>query len=160
MIRAATTVAMMSLTLAAMQAFAADAPSATGFWVTQDHGAVVDIEPCGSGLCGTLVGLRTDHKPGDQLVDLHNSDPAKRNDPLCGMVLMGSMKPAMGTSGKWADGWVYDPDSGNTYSGQMQLDGPDTLKLRGYVGISLFGRTETWTRETGETKNRCVRPAT
>jgi uncharacterized protein (DUF2147 family) len=35
------------------------------------------------------------------------------------------------------------------------MDGPDTLKLRGFVGISLFGRTETWTRESG-TPNRCT----
>jgi hypothetical protein len=41
----------------------------------------------------------------------------------------------------------------------MKLDGPDTLKLRGFVGISLFGRTMTWTREPESgNKNRCTPP--
>jgi uncharacterized protein (DUF2147 family) len=137
----------------------ADEPSAVGFWVTQDHGAVVQIEPCGQALCGQLVGLRKDHKPGDLLIDSQNKDAAKRNTPLCGLMLMGSLKPVKGEPGKWADGWVYEPESGNTYTGQMHLEGPDTLKLRGYIGISLFGRTETWTREAGDSKNRCVPPA-
>jgi len=136
---------------------AADQPVATGFWVTADHGAVVQIEACASGLCGHLVGLRTNHKPGDSLVDSENPDAGKRSVPLCGLNLMGSLKPTK-APGKWEDGWVYDPESGRTYTAQMQLDGPDTLKLRGYIGISLFGRTETWIRETGENKNRCVPP--
>jgi uncharacterized protein (DUF2147 family) len=137
---------------------AADEPSAVGFWVTRDHGAVVAVAPCDSGLCGRLVGLRMDHKPGDPLTDQHNPDPTKRSAPTCGLMLMGGMKPA-GTPGKWSGGWVYDPEDGGKYSGAMRLDGPDTLKLRGYIGISLFGRTEVWTRETGETRNRCVPPS-
>jgi uncharacterized protein (DUF2147 family) len=137
---------------------AAQQPSAIGFWVTADHGAVVQIEPCASGLCGHLIGLRTDHQPGTSDLDTENPDPAKRTNPRCGLLLMGGLKPVEGKPGKWADGWVYDPESGSTYTGKMQLDGADTLKLRGYIGISLFGRTETWTRESGETKNRCVPP--
>jgi uncharacterized protein (DUF2147 family) len=136
----------------------ADEPAAAGFWITPNHGAVVQIESCASGLCGHLVGLRTDHKPGDVLEDLKNPDQAKRKAPLCGLVMMGSLKPVKGSATKWEDGWVYNPDSGSTYTAQMQLDGADTLKLRGYLGISLFGETQTWTRETGENKNRCVPP--
>jgi uncharacterized protein (DUF2147 family) len=137
----------------------AEAPDAVGFWVTQDHGAVVEIEPCDSGLCGKLVGLRTDHAASDSDYDTQNSDPAKRKNPRCGLLLMGSMKPDGASQVQWVGGWVYDPESGNTYSGSMRLEGTDTLKLRGYIGISLFGRTETWNRETGEQKNRCVPPA-
>jgi uncharacterized protein (DUF2147 family) len=144
---------------AAKPARAADPPSAVGFWVTQDHGGVVSIAPCDSGLCGFIVGLRTDHPPGALIADVHNPDPAKRNDPICGLALMGSLKTAKGKPNKWEDGWVYDPESGNTYKAEMQLDGPDMLKLRGYIGISLFGRTEVWKRETGEFKNRCAASA-
>jgi uncharacterized protein (DUF2147 family) len=144
--------------LLAGAAIADDAPSAAGFWITPDHGAVVNIVPCDSGMCGYIVGLRTDHAPGDVPRDVKNHDPAKRNEPTCGLMMMGSLKPAAGTPGKWEGGWVYDPDSGDTYTAQMQLDGANTLNLRGYLGISLFGRTQTWTRETGETKNRCTKP--
>jgi uncharacterized protein (DUF2147 family) len=138
----------------------ADAPSAVGFWVTPEGGSVVQIMPCDSGLCGVIVGLRTTRKPGDLPVDLHNPDKSKRDQPLCGLIMAGSLKPMKGSTTKWEDGWVYDPDGGSTYKAEMKLDGPDKLDLRGYLGISLFGRTMSWERETGENKNRCTLPAT
>jgi uncharacterized protein (DUF2147 family) len=137
----------------------ADEPSAAGFWVTPDHGAVINIAPCGdAGLCGRLVGLRDDHGPGDVPRDTHNPEKERRNTPMCGLVMMGGLKPAKGSPPKWDSGWVYDPESGSTYKAEMRLEGPDRLKLRGYLGISLFGRTQDWTRETGEAKNRCTPP--
>ena len=72
--------------------------------------------------------------------------------------MAGSLKPVKGSTTKWEDGWIYDPDSGSTYTAEMHLEGPDTLKLRGYLGISLLGQTQVWTRESGETKNRCTPP--
>jgi uncharacterized protein (DUF2147 family) len=136
----------------------ADAPSAVGFWVTPEGGSVVQVMPCDSGLCGTIVGLRTTRKPDDSPVDQKNPDAAKRNEPLCGLIMAGSLKPEKGSTTKWEDGWVYDPDSGSTYKAEMKLNGPDKLDLRGYLGISLFGRTMSWTREAGENKNRCTLP--
>jgi uncharacterized protein (DUF2147 family) len=137
----------------------ADAPSAVGFWVTPEGGSVVQMMPCDSGLCGTIVGLRTTRKPGDVPYDQHNPDKSKRDQPLCGLIMAGSLKPVKGSTTKWEDGWVYDPDGGSTYKAEMKLDGPDKLDLRGYLGISLFGRTMSWVRETGENKNRCTPPA-
>jgi uncharacterized protein (DUF2147 family) len=139
-------------------AAAADEQSAVGYWVTPEGGSVVQIMPCDSGLCGAVVGLRTTRKPGDVPYDQHNPDAAKRGQPLCGLIMAGSLKPVKGSSTKWEDGWVYDPDSGSTYKAEMKLDGPDKLDLRGYLGISLFGRTMSWTRETGDNKNRCSPP--
>ena len=46
----------------------------------------------------------------------------------------------------WEDGTIYDPREGKTYSCKMSLDGTNNLSIRGYMGISLFGRSETWTR--------------
>jgi uncharacterized protein (DUF2147 family) len=138
---------------------AVDTASAVGFWVTQDHGGVVSIVPCDGGLCGYIVGLRTDHPPNALINDVHNPDPAKRADPICGLGLMGSLKVVKSHPDRWDGGWVYDPESGSTYKAEMQLDGPNVLKLRGYLGISLFGRTETWTRETGDSHNRCAAPS-
>jgi uncharacterized protein (DUF2147 family) len=42
-------------------------------------------------------------------------------------------------------GHLYDPKSGHTYRGTIVAEG-DALKLHGYIGVSLFGRTETWQR--------------
>ncbi|UIR55654.1 DUF2147 domain-containing protein [Sphingobacterium sp. SRCM116780] len=44
----------------------------------------------------------------------------------------------------FSDGKIYDPKSGKTYSCKMTLQGNNKLDIRGYVGVSLFGRTETW----------------
>jgi uncharacterized protein (DUF2147 family) len=148
-----------ALSAVAGVAYAADEPSATGYWVTANHGAVVNVTPCdGGGLCGRLVGLRTDHKPGDVPRDVHNPDKAKQNTPSCGLLMMGDLKPVKGSATKWEGGWVYDPESGSTYRAEMRLDGPDRLRLRGYLGISLFGETQEWTREIGDNKNRCTPP--
>ncbi|MBC7867421.1 MAG: DUF2147 domain-containing protein [Gloeobacteraceae cyanobacterium ES-bin-316] len=47
---------------------------------------------------------------------------------------------------KWVNGKIYDPSSGKTYSCTMKIEGLNTLEIRGYIGISLFGKTELWTR--------------
>ena len=66
-----------------------------------------------------------------------------RERPLCGL--------RIGTGFVEVDpqharaGHVYDPKSGRTYSGEMRAEG-NLLHLRGYVGLPIFGRTETWTR--------------
>jgi uncharacterized protein (DUF2147 family) len=44
------------------------------------------------------------------------------------------------------DGTVVDPENGKEYKGKIWAVGKDTLKMRGYVGISLLGRTESWVR--------------
>jgi uncharacterized protein (DUF2147 family) len=48
----------------------------------------------------------------------------------------------------WSGGSLYDPESGNTYSGNIIMKPDGALTLRGYIGISLFGRSEDWTRFT------------
>ena len=52
--------------------------------------------------------------------------------------------------GVWRNGTVYDPTSGRTYSAEARLDGSDRLRLRGYLGIRLLGRTTTWIRVDAE----------
>ena len=46
----------------------------------------------------------------------------------------------------WKNGTIYDPDSGKTYSAKATLVSPNELDLRGFIGVSMFGRTEKWTR--------------
>ncbi|MDO7744042.1 MAG: DUF2147 domain-containing protein, partial [Pedobacter sp.] len=48
--------------------------------------------------------------------------------------------------GKWTDGKIYDPKSGKTYSCNMNIKDNGQLNMRGYIGISLIGRSETWKR--------------
>jgi uncharacterized protein (DUF2147 family) len=112
----------------------AQPPSAVGFWVTGDHGAVVEIASCEDGLCGRIAGLRMDLPRDEVRTDQKNPDPAKRGRPLCGLSLIGALKPDRADSTRWKDGWIYDPESGGTYSAEIRLEGPATLKLRGFLG--------------------------
>lgn len=53
---------------------------------------------------------------------------------------------------RWVSGRIYDPNNGKTYRCIIRLaqdkrgTGPDRLILRGYIGVSLFGRTTEWVR--------------
>ena len=48
---------------------------------------------------------------------------------------------------EWDDGEIYDPKSGNTYRGTINMVSKNRLNLRGYVGISWFGRTSHWEKK-------------
>jgi uncharacterized protein (DUF2147 family) len=119
-----------------------------GRWLTEEKSGVVEIYSCGDGaFCGRLLWVRI--KPSDRnphALDNRNSMPALRDRPLCGLVMMWGFRP--NGENQWSDGSLYDPESGSTYRGKMTLRPDGTLSLRGYVGISLFGRSQDWTRFT------------
>ena len=58
---------------------------------------------------------------------------------------------------EWTDGKIYDPESGKTYSAYMKLENKDKINLRGYIGISLFGRTSEWTRQRTSTPDKYIK---
>ncbi|HLJ62816.1 MAG TPA: DUF2147 domain-containing protein [Stellaceae bacterium] len=112
--------------------------SVDGRWLSQSGNGVVEIYPCGAKHCGKLVWLKM-----PQNTDENNPNPEYKKRRLCGLVILGDF---VKDGDEWVDGWIYSPENGKTYSAKMRLDAPDILKLRGYVGISLFGETQTWTR--------------
>jgi uncharacterized protein (DUF2147 family) len=123
-----------------------DGSPAIGQWLTEDHRAVIDIERCGDGtLCGHLVWMDpVPENKGKPPIDDHNPSAELRGRPLCGLVMLGGFKQ-LGEH-EWSDGWIYDPENGKTYHAEI-TDATDTsLKLRGYVGMPLFGVTQLWTR--------------
>ena len=67
----------------------------------------------------------------------------KKGKSLIGMEILWNLSK----SGKvWDDGEILDPKNGKVYTCKIELDGKDKLKVRGYVGVSLLGRTQTWFR--------------
>ena len=110
-----------------------------GDW-REPGGAVIRIASCGANLCATLVSLSAN---APTHLDLRNPDAARRTQSLCGMVIGTGFRSA-GT-GRADNGMLYDPRSGKTYHGEMAAEGEE-LHLRGYVGMRMFGRTQTWTR--------------
>lgn len=114
--------------------------AATGWWVNGEGTGAIVIAPCGAALCGRIEWIA----PGQPVRDVHNPDPSLRSRPSCGLQMMGGMVPD--GSGGWQGGWVYDPTNGKTYKAVMHLAPDGTLRLHGYIGIPLFGRSKTMMR--------------
>ena len=110
-----------------------------GNWTTTD-GSVVKTFPCDRAVCMKIVSIAPT-APGT--LDHNNPDATLRSRSLCNLEIGSAFMPSNGTEA--SGGRLYDPESGKTYKGNIALNG-DTLKLRGYIGITLFGRTETWHR--------------
>ena len=134
---------------------AAHASAATpiGLWYAEGGAAEVAVEPCGRELCGRVVCLRSPlEDDGCDLRDRRNPDPALRQRPVVGLQILRGLTAR--PDGTWTGGHIYDPSSGNTYTCHLALDGEDRLRLRGYLGIPLLGRTATWIR-VGAEKRLC-----
>ena len=124
-----------------------------GLWINnKDVGKqkfAVMIEDCGNKLCGRLYWLK---KPlsasGLPKRDKHNPNEALRDRPLCGLQILTGFQYAGDST--WNAGEIYNPDDGLTFSSTMKLAPEGSLKIRGYVGISLFGKTLEWVRPTVE----------
>lgn len=115
-----------------------------GEWLTAEGKAKVQIYRCDTLYCGKIVWLKEPVKNGREVVDDKNPDPALQNKPVIGLVIVREF--TYDGDGEWTGGKVYDPETGDTYSGKMTLKDPHTLRLRGYILIPLLGRTEVWTR--------------
>jgi uncharacterized protein (DUF2147 family) len=127
----------------AKPAAAAEASSAIGLW--QDADATFEIYDEQGTLSGKIVSLREERTAeGMTKTDIHNPDPSKRTRSIVGLIVMAGFVKKSDTH--WENGTIYDPRNGSTYSCTLDLDGPNRIKVRGFVGISLLGRTETWTR--------------
>ena len=145
-------VLLMSVFLLVSVAHGAERNAILGAWNTPNDKAKVKIFRCGDDFCGKIIALKQPDYPADDKqgmagkpkVDRHNPDPALRSRPVCGLQIMKGFSYAGGDS--WVGGRIYDPASGKTYKCKLKLATPHRLKVRGYIGISLFGRTETWTR--------------
>jgi uncharacterized protein (DUF2147 family) len=120
----------------------AQANSIFGEW-KDPTGSVLRIDHCGSGVCIWIAALA----PDAPATDASNPNQSDRNRPLCGLRIGQGFTIIDATHAK--GGSLYDPKSGNTYRGEMTLAGAE-LRLRGYVGFPLFGRTEVWKRVDGK----------
>ena len=114
-----------------------------GFW-TEPGGSTIHVERCGDAVCAVLAGIS---KSEPYTTDGENPDPALRTRPLCGLRIGEGFH--LQDAGKLEGGKLYDPKSGKTYQGSIEAKG-NTLKLRGYVGAKIFGRTEIWSRATAD----------
>jgi len=115
-----------------------------GIWLTKgDEPAKIQIFKIGDAYYGKIVWLQNPTADGKLRLDVNNSDKSKRNREIIGLQIL---KDFRFEDNEWSGGKIYDPESGKTYSCTLSLTDKATLTVRGYIGISLLGRTEIWTR--------------
>lgn len=116
-----------------------------GRWLSGDKSGWIDIRLVNGLPIGRAAGA-TDMKEGDPpRLDSKNPDPALRERPIDGIIILQGFE-YVGDQ-RWKGGTIYDPNTGNTYKSSMRLVDRNTVKVRGYIGISVFGRSDTWTRD-------------
>ncbi|GGG49403.1 DUF2147 domain-containing protein [Bizionia arctica] len=120
--------------------------SVIGKWTTIDDDtnkakSVVEIYQENDKIFGKVVEI-IDKTKEHKLCDL--CEGTNKNQPILGMVIMQDLEKDGDT---WEGGTILDPDTGKVYKCYIALEGDNKLKVRGYIGFSLLGRTQYWNRE-------------
>lgn len=134
------------LVLASVQAVAADLMSPVGLWKSFDdqgkHTGYIRITEQQGRLSGAIERGTPEDKP-DKRCTLCKD--ARKDQPMLGLEIIWNLQR---DGDEYSGGEILDPLSGNIYRAKLtMMDGGSKMKVRGYLGISLFGRTQIWTRE-------------
>ncbi len=125
-------------------AFANQAEDIEGVWLNERGTGYIEFKITNDVLNGTVIGSP---RPEDDLrKDTLNPDPNLRERLIKGVTILQGFNYV--GKGKWTGGTIYDPDNGKTYDCKITVINDNEIKIRGFVGISLFGRTEIWKRES------------
>lgn len=122
-----------------------EADKLIGKWLVGSGKAHIQIYKYGEKYAGRVAWLKEPlNEKGLPKVDKNNPDATKRNNPILGNVNMLGFVYDGGNN--WKEGTIYDSENGKTYSCNIKMVDDNTLEVRGYIGISMIGRTDTWKR--------------
>ena len=124
-----------------------DNPDAVvGTWLNGTKRGHIQIYKQGEKYFGKIIWLKEPNDPSTNKpkLDAKNPNASLRGRALMGLNVMTGFEFDGGNV--WDEGKIYNPEDGKEYSCKMTLKDPNTLDVRGYVGISLIGKTQTWTR--------------
>ena len=121
----------------ATAAYAQTADDALGVWENPENKSHTEFYKCGDGVCAKIVRVVDGQKTDDK-----NPDPAKRNQPIVGLVIMQGAK--QNGPNKWS-GQFYNRANGKTYSGTLTVKSKNAVDLSGCVA-AVFCKTTTFTR--------------
>jgi uncharacterized protein (DUF2147 family) len=145
-------IAFLSLAFLAMfgsNCYSADSASPIGTWKTIDDKtgnarAIVSIYEQDGKLFGRIEQTFTS-TPGAEHRVCGLCTDERKNQPIIGLLVVRNMKP---DGGDFSGGDILDPESGSVYRCKMHLEQDGTrLVVRGYIGIALLGRSQTWQRQ-------------
>jgi uncharacterized protein (DUF2147 family) len=139
-------ITFLMLMIVSIPAFSQTGDEVVGEWINPSGEGKIRIFKSGDHYYGTLFWLKNPNtEKGEPKLDDKNPDVSKRSRKVQGLMILKSF--TFNTKDKhWENGEIYDPKSGKTYSCIMKLESADKLSIRGFVGISLIGRSEVWTR--------------
>ena len=139
----------LALTLAAGFA-AAQATSPAGLWKTVDDNtkkekSLVRIVEAGGVFTGKVEKIIDPDSPKDAVCKDCSDD--RKDKPVLGLTIIRNMKASSGDKAVWEGGDILDPNNGKVYSAKLKLvDNGAKLDVRGYIGMPMLGRTQTWYR--------------
>ena len=126
--------------------FAQSTDPAIGIWKTIDDktnqpASLIKIEEVNGQLEGTII--KTYPLEGRPVLISCNLCKDERKDkPLIGMKIMTDLKKD--GAGTWSGGKILDPKEGEVYKVKLATEDGKKMDVRGYIGISLLGRTQVW----------------
>lgn len=117
----------------------------TGKWKTVDDEtgkpvSVVEIFESKGKIYGKVIEL---FNPKNVHRKCENCSGEDKNKPLLGLIVI---KGLTRDGDGYGNGKILDPKQGKLYRCIISLESPDRLKVRGYIGVSLLGRTQIWER--------------
>lgn len=136
------TLSVITFLLVSAFSFAQDITQGT--WFNEEKTGKIQFFKQGDKINGKIVWIKEPNENGKPRMDKENPDVKLRTRPLVGLTNLKNFKAS--GKGTWDDGEVYDPNNGKTYSCKMTLVSPTQLDIRGYIGISIIGRTSKFTK--------------
>ena len=119
-----------------------------GVWLTGSKEGKVEIFKKGNSYLGKIVWMKepNDPKTGNLKTDKFHPDEKLHTRPILGLTNLWGF--VFKNENTWEEGHIYDPKNGKEYKCIISFKDKNTLNVRGYIGISLIGRTETWLRSS------------
>lgn len=137
----------------------AKAESIKGLWLTQNERSAILIQECEDNkeeMCGKVAWIIA----GGMKYDSKNPDESLRERPICGLQILRGFEQSPEDPEKWVDGKIYKADDGEMYKANLKLLEGERLRVHGYVGIPLFGKTQIWRRTIEQDYPQCEPPKT
>lgn len=124
--------------------FATPSDDVIGVWLNASGKGKIQIYRENGKYYGKIIWLREPlNERGQPKQDVNNPIVSLQSKPLVGAIILRDFDFV---DGEWTNGKIYDPENGKDYKCYMRLKDANTLNVRGYIGISMIGRTEVWTR--------------
>ena len=133
--------ASLVFTMISVAVFAQNSPVGTWKTIDDEDGKVkshVTIVEKGGKLYGTVTKLISSN-----LTHCNKCKDDKKGAAIEGLEIIWNMEK---DNDEWEGGKILDPKTGKEYKCKMSLEDPNTLNVRGFIGFSLLGRTQTWYR--------------